>query len=191
MKRTEAIEAVREALPLRRFEHTMRVVETAEQLARQYGGDADAIQIAAVLHDYAKYRDPEDMLLAIRRSGMFTEDIAGYGTEILHAFAGALFVEKELHVDSPAVLQAIASHTTGRAGMSVEEKIVFLADYIEPGRTFSGAAKARDAAKHSLEAGCMEACAETIQFLSDRRLPIFPDTFEAYNEFALGRLSNR
>ncbi|MFC4738186.1 bis(5'-nucleosyl)-tetraphosphatase (symmetrical) YqeK [Bacillus daqingensis] len=191
MKLTEAVNAVEEALPLRRFEHTMRVAETAGELASKYGGDADAVQMAAVLHDYAKYRDPEEMLQEINRSGMFAYDIEGYGTEILHAFAGALLVEKELNIRSSVILQAIASHTTGRAGMSLEEKIVFLADYIEPGRTFPGAEKAREASRHSLEAGCLEACAETIRFLSGRRLPIFPHTFEAYNEFAFMQLSER
>lgn len=112
------------------------------------------------------------------------KDLLYYGNEILHAFVGAYYVEKELGVSDEDVLNAIKYHTTGRADMTTIEKIVFLADYIEPGRTFHGVEEVRRTAENSLDQACFLALRNTINFLTTKKQPIYPATFEAYNKFA-------
>ncbi|PRO65079.1 bis(5'-nucleosyl)-tetraphosphatase (symmetrical) YqeK [Alkalicoccus urumqiensis] len=181
----EAAAIVRPALKKRRYEHTERVVETADELCTRYGGDRGKIRLASWLHDYAKYREPEEMR-ALEGQGTVPEGLGGFGNELLHSFCGAELLKREHGLEDEAVLQMIASHTTGRAGMSLEEKIVFLADYIEPGRTFDGAETARAEAESSLDKACCTALAQTIQFLTAKRLPVYPDTLAAYNDLLPG-----
>ncbi|TVP85039.1 MAG: HD domain-containing protein [Alkalicoccus sp.] len=183
MNETEAYEAVRHALKPARYEHTRRVVQTAEELCRKYGGDTEKVRKAAILHDYAKYRPAEEMRRKVEEHPEIPSRLNDYGDELLHAFVGAFFVKEELGIMDEDILQMIAVHTTGRKDMSLEEKILFLADYIEPGRTFSGAEKAREAAVSSLNEGCLTALAQTIEFLVSKRTAVYPDTFEAYNDF--------
>ncbi|SDY50635.1 putative HD superfamily hydrolase of NAD metabolism [Evansella caseinilytica] len=180
----QAFSAVKRSLKQRRFEHTERVTETAEQLARKYGGDVKKARLAAILHDYAKYRPVEEMRETLR-SVKTPHSLLEYGDEILHAFAGACYVKVELEVTDEEILAAIRYHTTGRASMTLLEKIVFLADYIEPGRTFPGVETVRQAAETSLDNACFLALKNTIAFLISKGQPVYPEAFEAYNDFSI------
>lgn len=185
MNEQEALLAVEKALKPVRYQHTLRVLETADELCVRFGGDRGKIRLAAILHDYAKYRPVKEMRKKVDEHEKLSDQLQKFGDELLHSFVGAVFVEEELAVKDTEVLQMIASHTTGRSGMSLNEKIVFLADYIEPGRTFPGAEAARKAAETSLESGCVEALAQTISFLASKRNSIYPDTFHAYNDLII------
>ncbi|SDN44370.1 bis(5'-nucleosyl)-tetraphosphatase (symmetrical) YqeK [Alkalicoccus daliensis] len=187
MNEQEALSAVKEALKPQRYEHTLRVTETAEQLCHVYGGNLQKIRLASILHDYAKYRSASEMRNTVKEEADLPDQLLDFGDELLHSFVGAFYVKKELGIADKDVLQMIASHTTGREQMSLEEEIVFLADYIEPGRTFPGAAEARKASKVSLEAGCLSALSQTITFLVSKRISVYPDTFAAYNYYIMKR----
>ncbi|WP_416149290.1 bis(5'-nucleosyl)-tetraphosphatase (symmetrical) YqeK [Salipaludibacillus sp. HK11] len=185
MNETQAFEVVRHALKPRRFEHTERVVEEATKLAKRYGGDLQTIRLAAILHDYAKYRSSLEMRDMVIKEKNLPNHLLDYGDELLHSFVGAVYVHQELAVDDDSILSAIRYHTTGRAGMTLEEKIVFLADYIEPGRTFSGAKLTRELAEKDLDVACLQSLKNTICYLSENSIAIYPDTFEAYNDFVI------
>ncbi|ADH99882.1 bis(5'-nucleosyl)-tetraphosphatase (symmetrical) YqeK [Salisediminibacterium selenitireducens] len=182
MNEKQAFDHVRKALKPKRYEHTVRVVETADALQKKYGGSRETIRLAAILHDYAKYRQAEEMRQEVRNMDDLPDDLLDYGDDILHAFVGAVYVKRELGVNDEEILNAIRYHTTGRSGMSREEKIVFLADYIEPGRTFKQANETRETAKRDLDEACFEALSNSIRFLAGKRLPIYPDTFKGYND---------
>ncbi|PYZ94221.1 phosphohydrolase [Salipaludibacillus keqinensis] len=183
MNEKKAFETVRHSLKPRRFEHTERVVEQATKLAEKYGGDFKKIRMAAILHDYAKYRPTEEMRQKVMKNSTLPMRLLDYGDELLHSFVGAVYVKEELDIKDEVILSAIRYHTTGRAGMTLEEKIVFLADYIEPGRTFPEAAEARKLAEDDLDLACLASLKNTIIHLSNKSLAIYPDTFEAYNDF--------
>ncbi|UTR14347.1 bis(5'-nucleosyl)-tetraphosphatase (symmetrical) YqeK [Salipaludibacillus sp. LMS25] len=185
MNETEAFTVVKRVLKPQRFSHTERVVETATRLADKYGGDKDTIRLAAILHDYAKYRPVDEMRNSVRAIGTIPDDVLLYGDVLLHAFVGAHYVKEELGVKDEAVLSAICWHTTGRENMTVEDKIVFLADFIEPGRTFDVAEKVRVTAAQDLDKACLECLIHTIRHLTKKGLPVYPDTFKAYNDFAI------
>ncbi|AOM82566.1 bis(5'-nucleosyl)-tetraphosphatase (symmetrical) YqeK [Salisediminibacterium beveridgei] len=182
MNETQAFEQVKQALKPKRFEHTIRVVTTAEKLQNRFGGNLEVIRMAAILHDYAKYRPVEEMKQEVRANDELPLEILDYGEEILHAFVGSVYLKKELQVTDNRILDAVSYHTTGRAGMTLEEKIVFLADYIEPGRTFKQAALVREIAEKNLNQACFTSLGFTIQFLAGKGLPIYPDTFIGYND---------
>lgn len=185
MNENEAFEAVRHALKPRRFEHTERVVKEATKLVGKYGGDLEKIRLAAILHDYAKYRSSLEMRETVMKSKSLSLDLLEYGDELLHSFVGAVYINQELGVNDDVVLSAIRYHTTGRAGMTKEEKIVFLADYIEPGRTFPQARATSQLAEIDLDLACIESLKNTINYLSQKSLAIYPDTFEAYNDLVI------
>ncbi|WP_147802963.1 bis(5'-nucleosyl)-tetraphosphatase (symmetrical) YqeK [Alkalicoccus halolimnae] len=187
MNEAHALKAVKDALKPVRYEHTVRVLETADQLCSLYGGNRNKIRLAAILHDYAKYRPAEEMRNKVSSSDKLPDNLQLFGDELLHSFVGAVFVEEELEVKDREILEIIAVHTTGKRNMTLEQKIVFLADYIEPGRTFSGAETARKKAEKSLDEACLTVLSQTISFLSEKRWPIYPDTFEAYNDLAIRR----
>lgn len=173
---------IEQALKLKRYEHTVRVVEEAERLQAKYGGDLAKIRYAAIIHDYAKYRDPDEMRATVRENAELPQNLLTFGDELLHAFVGAEYLRAEQGVTDEQILNAVRYHTTGRKGMTLEEKIVFLADYIEPGRTFKEADEARAAATENLDKACFAALKNTILFLASQSESIYPDTFEAYNE---------
>ncbi len=189
MNLEEAYERVKPKLKPARFEHTKRVVETAVELAEAYGEDIEKTKIAAAFHDYAKYRDVEEMKRWIIKETALPKDLLLYHHELWHGPVGAYLVRVEHDVMDTDILSAITYHTTGHANMTLLEKIVFLADYIEPGRSFPGVDEVRKVAKEDLNQGCYLALRNTIQFLMSKGQTIYPDTFHAYNDFA--RLLNK
>ncbi|WP_280768531.1 bis(5'-nucleosyl)-tetraphosphatase (symmetrical) YqeK [Salipaludibacillus daqingensis] len=185
MNEKQAFEVIRHALKPRRYEHTKRVVEEATLLAERYGGDIEKIRLAAILHDYAKYRSSVEMRDKVLKDSTLPIALLDYGDELLHSFVGSVFVKQELNIDDEIVLSAIRYHTTGRASMTLEEKVVFLADYIEPGRTFPEAITTRELSKQDLDVACLESLKNTIGYLSNKSIGIYPDTFQAYNDFVI------
>ena len=181
MKRTEALEIVKEQLKLSRYEHTIRVTDTAVDLAKYYEQPIDKIEIAAILHDYAKYRDKAEMSRWIETSNL-SKDLLQYHSELWHGPVGALLVKFEVGIEDPIILEAIHCHTTGKAHMNMVEKIIFLADYIEPGRDFPGVEAVRIQAKQDLDYACLLALKNTIDHLVIQEQLVYPDALHAYND---------
>ncbi|MBC6315377.1 bis(5'-nucleosyl)-tetraphosphatase (symmetrical) YqeK [Listeria grandensis] len=183
MNREEVLEALREAMPEKRFIHTLGVEKTALELADHYKIDRDQASTAALLHDYAKYMNKEEMM-GIMVEQKMDPKLFTYNQELWHAPVGAFFAKTKFGVEDEVILSAIACHTTGNAAMSTLDKILYLADYTEPNRSFPGVYKARRLSFDSLDNAMLFALSNTITFLVTKRQPIFPDTFEAYNYFA-------
>lgn len=181
MKREEALKIVSEQMPEHRYLHTIGVMETALELAGLYNADKKQAQLAAIFHDYAKYRPKDEMKALIVEQGM-PDLLLQYNTELWHAPVGAYLVEKEAGITDEAVLNAIRYHTSGRVGMTRLEKIIYLADYIEPGRHFPGVDEVRELARIDLEKALIKAVQNTIIFLMKKNQPVYPDTFHTYND---------
>ncbi|HSU79957.1 MAG TPA: bis(5'-nucleosyl)-tetraphosphatase (symmetrical) YqeK [Candidatus Angelobacter sp.] len=170
-------------LPEKRFQHTLRVAETAKRLAVTYGSDPEKAEIAALLHDLAKYFDLEKMKDSVTAHSEIPKDLLHFHPELWHAPVGAAYARENLEVLDQDILNAITYHTTGRAEMSLLEKIIFLADYIEPGRHFPGVEEVRELAKTDLDKAIAKALKNTIDFLLSRSQLIYPETIHAYNAF--------
>ncbi|MGY4690380.1 bis(5'-nucleosyl)-tetraphosphatase (symmetrical) YqeK [Salibacterium sp. K-3] len=184
MDRKEALERVKPHLTEHRYVHTLGVRDTALTLARKLGIDQDKTETAAIFHDYAKFRPKEEMRRIIKEQQM-DENFIYYGDELLHAPAGSWLVKQEIGITDEEILSAIFWHTTGRPQMSDMEKVIFLADYIEPNRRHPGAAEARDIAETDIDEAVRTALSNTVTFLLEKQQPVFPDTLSAYNDLTL------
>jgi predicted HD superfamily hydrolase involved in NAD metabolism len=189
MERSEALSLVEPHLKKERFEHTIRVADTAISLANKFGEDVKLIELSAIFHDYAKYRDKEELKRWIEKEPL-PKDLLNYHHELWHGPVGAILVKREIGIYNADVLSGIHWHTTGKANMSKFEKIIFLADYIEPGRQFPGVDEVRDMAQKDLNTACFMASKNTILYLMSKNQPIYPDTFHAYNDLLQQRIDN-
>lgn len=184
MDQNEALQIVKEQLPEKRYIHTLGVLASAIELAKRFDVDIEKASMAAIFHDYAKYRPLEEMRQIIKDSRL-PQDLLDYNGELWHAPVGAILVEKEVGIIDQEVLSAIRFHTSGRANMTKLEKVIYLADYIEPGRRFPGVDEVRALAIQDLDEALLQAIGNTITFLISKKQLIYPDTFRAYNDLML------
>lgn len=175
------IEAVSSQMPAKRWEHTKGVMETAVILAGRFGADPVKAELAAILHDVAKYW-PVQKLHQMMVEHKLSEELLHYDKQLWHAEVGAFVAEHEYGVTDAEVLDAIRYHTSGRIGMTLLDKVVCLADYMEPGRDFPGVNNIRELANHSLEEALAAGFDSTIVHLLSRRQIIFPLTVLARND---------
>lgn len=171
---------VRAQMPDKRWQHTLGVIETAVKLANKYGADANKAHLAALLHDLAKYW-PADKLREIIIEQQLYPDMLEYDVQLLHSHVGAFVAEAELAIKDEEVLDAVRFHTSGRDNMTILDKIVCLADYIEPGRVFPGVDHIRDLSEKSLEEALVAGLDSTISFLISKGKKIYPLTVLARN----------
>ncbi|MDO4471563.1 MAG: bis(5'-nucleosyl)-tetraphosphatase (symmetrical) YqeK [Bacillota bacterium] len=174
------LEYIRMNLKESRLQHTYRVAETAVAMARREGADVRKAEIAALLHDCARNLPPEKLNSLVEESGL--PDRYRDNVNLSHSKVGAAFAGRLFNIDDREILDAISYHTTGRCRMTTLEKIVFLADAIEPGRDYPGVEAIRDAAEESLDRGCLKSLEGTIEFLKAADKFIDNDTIEAFND---------
>lgn len=179
----ELIAKERARMDTARFQHCIGVSQTAKKLAELNGYDVDKAALAGFIHDYAKRIQVEDYRRVIKEQN-FDPDLLNWNRAIWHGIVGTWFIKTELQIDDPEILQAIWNHTTGAAEMTTLDKIVFVADYIEPGRDFPGVDEARKVAYADLDAGVGYELAHTLAFLAKNRERIYPKTLAAYNVWA-------
>ena len=179
-----AKELVKEKLPEKRYKHSLRVAETAVKLAEIYDGDKDKAELAGVLHDYCKYDDLSTMYQVVRQYELET-DLLSYGGEILHGPVCSAIMENDFDVKDEEVLLAIKYHTTGRQQMTKTEKLVFIADYIEPGRKTPGVEEIRDMAYNqgSLDKTIYEISKRTVLFLISKDITVYGTTISCLNYY--------
>lgn len=164
-----------------RYEHVLRVAETAKALATKYQLSIEQAEQAALFHDIAKCMDKDDLQLNLVL-GNADSRLASFHHELWHAPVGAMIARDEFGIEDEDVLNAVRYHTTGRAQMSPLEKLIYIADMIETGRNFPGVETLREKAEESLELA-MEACIyQSVQFLVNKKVPVFPDSIDCYNE---------
>ncbi len=168
---------VEEQLTEKRMKHTLGVVSEAVSLARQYGADVKKAELAALSHDMARCKSASELEEYIQRFGL---DSRYSGCiDLAHSKIAAKLLEKEWGVEDEDVLNAVAWHTTGRPGMSLLEKIIYLADVIEPGRNHPGVERLREVAYRDLDEACAAAMEQTIEYLKQRDCKIEDSTIRA------------
>lgn len=181
MNREQLKAAVRRELSEARYEHTLRVEETALQLGERFGTDRKQTEQAALLHDYCKCWPYEKLRKKVTEFQL-EELLLPYHVAVWHAFVGAEVVKRDLGVDNDDVLNAIRFHTTGRAGMSTLEKVICLADIIEPGRDFPGVEDIRALACHDLDRALLLSFDQTLVYLIGKGSKLHPLTIAARND---------
>ena len=160
-----------------RYEHTIGVMDTAACLAMRYGADLTQALVAGLLHDCAKCIPNDKKLKLCRKNGIEVTPFEEKVPFLLHAKLGAWMAEHEYHVSDPAILSAIACHTTGKPDMSLLDKIVFIADYIEPGRNKApGLPEIRRLSFTDIDQALIRILSDTLDYLASSNDPIDPAT---------------
>lgn len=180
MTRSELIDRLKKALKNKRFQHVLRVEKTAIELAAQYGVDIEKASIAGLCHDYAKQRPDEDFIAEIKKKGL-NPLLLDYGNAIWHGVVGAELIKDELGIWDEDILNAVRHHTTGAPVMTKLEQVIYMADYIEPGRDFDGVKKARVITAANLQAGVAYQIKHTLAYLIENGKPVYPKTIDTYN----------
>lgn len=168
-----------------RYNHCVNVSKEAVKLAKRYGGDEEKAAIAGILHDITKEMPKEEQLQIMLDSGIILDDIQKNAPKLWHGISGSVYIKNHLDIDDEDILNAICYHTTGRAGMSLLEKIIFVADFTSEERTYKGVATMRKKSRKSLEDAMLYGFKFTFSDLSSRELAIHPDELACYNEIVL------
>lgn len=181
----EHMEKIIEDIGSRRFEHSLRVRDTALKLAEINGVDPHKAEIAALYHDCAKIEDEEALLAKAREFDLSLDKYMLESHELIHAHLGAKISEEIYGIKNQDILNAIKYHTTGRDQMSMLEKIIYMADYIEPKRNFPGVEEVRYMAFKDIDKALLLALDKTIISLIEIGKLVHTETLIARNELIL------
>lgn len=162
----------------RRIPHVLGTEQEAIHLAERWGADVDKARRAALLHDCTKKLSLPEQLAVAERFRVPLDEMERREIKLLHAKTGAGVAETVFGTDRE-ITDAIRWHTTGRAGMTLLEKVIYLADYIEPTRDFPGVGELRRTCYEDLDAGLLLGLEMTIREMEARGAPIHPKTLEA------------
>lgn len=174
-------ERLREMLTEKQFRHSMNVSKMAIKLAQHYGEDSDRAYMAGILHDCAKNIPGYEMPKRCDELNVALSDIEKTSPSLIHAPLGAKIAEVEFDVDDEQILNAIRYHTVGRAHMTMLEKIVYLADIIEPLRKFPGVDELRTLAFENIDRAMICAFDSSLLFNIKKEVLLHPNTIEARN----------
>ena len=188
-KRETYLEILKEELPPKRLQHSIGVEQTAEKLARWFGADVEKAQIAGLLHDIAKNKTVQEMRQAMENVNKKPDANIEQNKSLLHGPAGAAILEAQYGITDREILSAVEYHTTGKPDMSQLEKIIYLADMIEPNRDFPGIERLRDSAGRNLDEAVLEAMAQAISFVVEEKKWLHPISVAAYNDLLKKRRS--
>ncbi len=178
----EIIEKLAVMLSPRRWHHSLGVQATAGQLAERFGADVGQARLAGLVHDCAKGLGGQELLGLAKSFGLSVDAIELAEPDLLHGPVGACLCETLFGITDPEVLAAVRVHTTGDAGMTLLQKIIYLADYIEPGRDFPGVGRLRELAERNLNLAVVQAASQTIRFVTERGRTLHPRTLAARDE---------
>ena len=164
------------------FEHSLRVKDIAIELAEINKVDIRKAELAALFHDCGKILDRKLLLINADKYNIYLDEYMNESYELIHAPLGAKMAEVLYGIDDIDVLNAIKYHTTGKEDMNMLEKIIYIADYIEPKRKFDGIEVIRDMAFKDIDKSLFMALDRTIIFLIEKRKLIQPKTVAARNK---------
>ena len=162
----------------KRIAHVKGTEEEAVRLARRWGADEEHARRAAILHDCTKYLELDEQLQLCAKYGIVLDELEQQAVKLLHSKTGAC-VARHVYGVSDDIYEAIFWHTTGKADMTLLEKLLYIADYMEPTRDFPGVERLRALAYEDLDAAVLLGCEMSIQEMAERGLPVHPNTVKA------------
>lgn len=175
-----------EILPRKRFMHSMGVMTTAFSMAITFKEDYEKAAIAGLMHDCAKYMTGEEMLLECYKNDIPVKPVEKLKPDLLHAKLGAFYAKNVYNIVDEEILSAITWHTTGKPDMSKLEKIIFVADYIEPNRSSSTIPELdciRKLSFQNLEDAVCKILGDTVRYLEQTGFAIDETTALTYDYY--------
>lgn len=168
-----------------RLEHTVGVAYTAASLAMRYGADMEKALIAGYLHDCAKHMSGEELLKICKKNDLELSPVEQENpSSLLHSKVGAFLAREKYGVEDEEILNAICYHTTGRPNMTLLEKIIFLADYMEPGRDKApNLPLIRQLIFLDIDKALLQVLEDTLMHLKESDKPVDDMTQKTYNYY--------
>lgn len=167
-----------------RYEHTLGVEYTAACLAMRHGYDIEKAEMAGLLHDCAKYLSDKKKLSMCKRKKLKISSAEKKNPGLLHAKLGAVLAKEKYKIKDPEILSAITWHTTGKPDMTLLEKIIFVADYIEPNRNQAPRLdEIRRLAFMDLDECLVMILKQTLEYLEEKGAQMDPMTYETYQYY--------
>ncbi len=185
MEINEYKQLLKNRLTPKRYEHSLCVADEALRLANKYGADPDKCYLAGLLHDITKNAPKEEHLKLFSGFGIILSSVESSAQKLWHAMSGALYVEHVLNIDDDELISAIRYHTTARAGMTLTDKVLYLADFTSADRDYEDVDVMRRLVDKDLGEALKYALSYSIVDLINQGKPIHPDTVCAYNEICL------
>ncbi|MFC1560141.1 bis(5'-nucleosyl)-tetraphosphatase (symmetrical) YqeK [Candidatus Margulisiibacteriota bacterium] len=164
-----------------RFEHSLRVQQLSITLAKHYKADQEKASIAGLLHDCARYLSPNEFIIKAEELGLHIEPIMRFEPKLLHAPLSGCFAKTDFGIDDADVIAAIEKHTIGSPEMTVLEKIIYIADHVEPERNYPGVDKARDLMNENIDETVSIIASCMIKYLLEKEKPVHPLALETRN----------
>lgn len=171
-----------------RYEHSLRVRDTAILMARHYNVPENKAALAGLVHDCAKNMKGNDLIELIEDHGNTIDEVCRYSPDIMHGLAGAIIAEDVMGIADRDVLNAVTYHTTGKENMSILEKIIYLADYIEPLRNFPKVEELRELSYKNLDDALLLSFDNTISYVLSRGQLLHKDTLAARNYLLIEKM---
>ena len=147
----------------KRKSHTEGVRTTAIELAKRYGADPQKAEIAALFHDMYRGVSENSLNYYVKHLGLDSKYLNN--CNLAHGKIAAIIMQRDFEIEDPDIINAVSYHTTGRPGMSLLEKIIYIADYVEPTRDFPGVAALREAVWRDLDEGVLLGLEQTLRLL--------------------------
>lgn len=163
----------------KRYRHVMGVRDTAYKLAIIHNEDRNKAILGALIHDCAKNKSNEEIIKIVQNSSYVIGDEEYRIPELLHGLAGAIIAKELMGIEDEDVLNSSIYHTTGRKNMTLLEKIIYIADYIEPSRDFPGVEDLREITFNNLDEGLLKAFNNTIKYVVEKGGILHKRTVEA------------
>ncbi|MDF1617961.1 bis(5'-nucleosyl)-tetraphosphatase (symmetrical) YqeK [Petrocella sp. FN5] len=175
---------LKKKLSPKRYEHTLNVTKVAYELGRSHHYSPNKAALAGLLHDCAKHYSNKKLLGLCERYHISKSKAEEANGDLLHAKVGAFIAKEKYHIEDPDIFNAITYHTTGRPSMSLLEKIVYISDYIEPGRKHGGRLDLiRRIAYQDLDQAMLYILEDSLEYLYHKKVTIDPLTKETYNYY--------
>ena len=166
-----------------RYIHSLNVAKRAVFLAEKYGADPEKAEFAGLIHDICKGITDEEQLLIIKNAGIELDEDTMKSPALWHSIAGAVYSEHNLGVTDKDVLNAVRYHTSGRGGMSILEKVIYMADLTSAERNYPDAEYTRNLTDHSLDEGIAYGVRWIAGDLEKRGFPKGKDTEALLEEY--------
>lgn len=182
-KETEIENYLQDKISAKRYQHVLGVRDTAVKLAKTYGADEEKAMIAALLHDCAKNMGDLELIQLVKENGYIPDKVEMQSPQLLHGRAAAIIGKNVMGIEDSSIFHAVTYHTTGREGMGLLEKIIYLADYIEPSRNYPGVEVFRKESFTNLDRAMLMSLENTIKYIIDRGQLLHTNTIEARNYF--------
>ena len=182
MKYEQAKKLVKKNLSEKRYTHTKNVKKMAVKLAKRWGADPEKAALAAILHDAAKELPKDRQLQIFAENAIIAENAPMRPTSVWHGIAAAILCETEGGVHDPEVLSAIRCHATGKPGMSLLDKIIYMADMTSAERDYPGVEALREEEFEDLDMALLHALKRTIDFVKEKGGRLDDQSVAAYED---------